>query len=166
MTYTSQKRTTRKYSWHKENSTIWHDTWTFQRILLSCWVHISKRNIRCYKVSRPWERIKSFSRSKISHHWFITTTLLEWSNLDLEYDAMEWRLFIDSSSRSLKAVLQHNKNSFSILLLYWIRTKVKKNSQHHLMSAVKYQEHKWSIYDDLKVIGLVFGHQSGYIKYP
>ena len=33
---------------------------------------------------------------------------------NIEYDALEWRLFIDSSSRSLKAVLLHNGNSFFI----------------------------------------------------
>ena len=43
--HASQKRMTYQYPWHKQNSTTWHETWTFQRNLLSCWVHISKRNI-------------------------------------------------------------------------------------------------------------------------
>ena len=34
-------------------------------------------------------------------------------SVGLEYDATQWRLFIDSSSRSLKAVLLHNWISFS-----------------------------------------------------
>ena len=34
-------------------------------------------------------------------------------SMGLEYDVTEWRLFIDSSSRSLKAVLLHNGNIFS-----------------------------------------------------
>ena len=34
-------------------------------------------------------------------------------SMGLEYDATQWRLFIDSSSRSLKAVLLHNWISFS-----------------------------------------------------
>ena len=38
-------------------------------------------------------------------------------SIGLEYDAKEWRLFIDSSSRSLKAVLLHNGNSFSSTLM-------------------------------------------------
>ena len=33
------------------------------------------------QVSRPWERIKTvFTCSRISHHLFISTTLLDWSN--------------------------------------------------------------------------------------
>ena len=35
-----------------------------------------------------------------------------------EYDATEWRLFTDSSSRSLKAVLLHDGNSFSSIRKY------------------------------------------------
>ena len=34
-----------------------------------------------------------------------------------EYDATEWRLFIDPSSRSLKVVLLHSGNSFRLSLL-------------------------------------------------
>ncbi|GBN57674.1 hypothetical protein AVEN_132936-1 [Araneus ventricosus] len=36
---------------------------------------------------------------------------------DIEYDPSEWRLFIDSSKTSLKAVLLHSGNSFSSLPL-------------------------------------------------
>ncbi|GBM87579.1 hypothetical protein AVEN_246352-1 [Araneus ventricosus] len=36
---------------------------------------------------------------------------------DIEYDPYEWRLFIDSSKTSLKAVLLHNANSFASLPL-------------------------------------------------
>ena len=48
------------------------------------------------------------------------SSLVYWNNiaelsksLDLEFDATEWKLFIDSISRSLKAVLLYNGNSFS-----------------------------------------------------
>ena len=34
---------------------------------------------------------------------------------DIEYDPNEWRLFIDSSKRSLKAVLLHNGNTYASL---------------------------------------------------
>ena len=36
--------------------------------------------------------------------------------MGLKYDAVEWRLFIDSSNKSLKAILLHNGNSFSSIL--------------------------------------------------
>ena len=40
------------------------------------------------------------------------------------------------------------------------------NSMNHLLSVVNYQEHKWLICGDLKVVGLVLGLQGGYTKYP
>ena len=36
------------------------------------------------------------------------------------------------------------------------------NSMDYLMFAVKYQEHKWLICKDLKVVELVLGLQDGY----
>ena len=63
--------------------------------------------------------------------------------MGLEYDAMEWRLFIDSYSRSLKAVLLYNQNNFSsILIEHSVQMKETHNSVDHLLSAIYYQEHK------------------------
>ena len=45
MTHTSQKRTTSKYNWYKQNLTTWHETKIFQRNLHSSWVHVSKITI-------------------------------------------------------------------------------------------------------------------------
>ena len=39
------------------------------------------------------------------------------------------------------------------------------NSIDHLLSAVNYQECKWLICEDLKVVGQVLGLQGGYTKY-
>ena len=45
-------------------------------------------------------------------------------SLGLEYDATEWRLFIDSTSRNLKVVLLHNGNCFpSIHIKYSVQMK-------------------------------------------
>lgn len=38
-------------------------------------------------------------------------------SMGLEYDATQWRFFIDSFSKNLKAVLLHNGNSFNLSLL-------------------------------------------------
>ena len=71
--------------------------------------------------------------------------------MDFEYDVMAWRLFIDSSSKSPKAVLQHNGNSFSsIPIEHSVQMKETHSSMDHLQSAINYQEHKWLIYGDLK----------------
>ncbi|XP_061421547.1 uncharacterized protein LOC133350810 [Lethenteron reissneri] len=51
----------------------------------------------------------------------------------------EWRLFIDSSSRSLKAVLLHNGNkSQSLPLTHSVRLKEDYNSIKTLLDALKY----------------------------
>ena len=80
--------------------------------------------------------------------------------------AMEWRLFIDSSSRSLKAVL-HNGNSFSsIPIRHLVQMKETHNSMNYFLSTDNYHKHKWLICRDLKVVGLILRLQGGYKKYP
>ena len=75
-------------------------------------------------------------------------------SMSLEYDAKERRLFINSSSTSLKAVLQHNGKSFHLSHLgIHVQMKETHNSKDYLLSAVNYQEHKWFICGDLKVVG-------------
>ena len=77
--------------------------------------------------------------------------------MGLEYDDTEWRLFIDSSSKSLKLVLLHNRNSFSTIP---IKQSVQMKETHNsfdLLSAVNYKDHKWLIRADLKVAGLILG---------
>ena len=56
----------------------------------------------------------------------------------------EWRLFIDSSSTSLKAVLLHNGNKFPTLpLAHSVTLKEDYYSVEVLLEALKYDEHKW-----------------------
>ena len=40
------------------------------------------------------------------------------------------------------------------------------NPMDHLLSAFNYQEHKWLICGDLKVVGLVLELEGRYSKYP
>ena len=76
----------------------------------------------------------------------------------IAYDVIEWRLFIDSSSRSLNAVLLYHGNSFSsIPIEHSVQMKETHNTMNHLLSAVNYQEHKWLICGDIKVVRLVLG---------
>ena len=60
----------------------------------------------------------------------------------------EWRLFIDSSKVSLKAVLLHSGNSRpSIPVAYFVTIKESYVSMQKLFSAIKYHEFKWEIVD-------------------
>jgi hypothetical protein len=83
------------------------------------------------------------------------------------YDAKEWRLFIDSSKRSLKAVLLHNGNDLASLpIAHSVNMKESYEDMKTLLSAIKYTEHKWLVCGDLKMIAILLGLQGGYTKHP
>ena len=86
--------------------------------------------------------------------------------LGVEHNRDEWRLFIDSSMSSLKAILLHNGNTYpSVPLFHAVNMKETYESMKQILEAVSYEEHKWSICADFKVIGLLTGMQSGFTKY-
>ena len=75
--------------------------------------------------------------------------------------------FVIHPTEGLKAVLLHNGNSFSSILIgHLVQMKKIPISMDHLLSAVNYQEHKWLICGDLNVVELVLGLQGGYTKKP
>lgn len=82
-----------------------------------------------------------------------------------QYAADEWRLFIDASRSSLKAVLLHVKNEKpSIPIALSTRTKETYASLKQILELVEYEEHRWKVCADLKVITLLRGMQTGYTK--
>ena len=87
--------------------------------------------------------------------------------MGLQYDPVEWRLFIDSSSRSLKAVLLYNGNAVaSVLVGHSVQMSENYSNMELLLRNLKYKDHNWMICGDLKVVALVLGLQGGYTKYP
>ena len=63
----------------------------------------------------------------------------------------KWRLFIDSSKRSLKRVLLHNGNKFgSIPIGHSITLKTKYENTKLVLDKLKYYEHRWLICMDFK----------------
>lgn len=83
-----------------------------------------------------------------------------------EHDPSEWRLFIDSSKRSLKAVLLHNGNERpSIPVAHSVHLPESYDTMALVLKFIKYDKFKWHICGDLKVIGLLLGLQGGYTKY-
>ncbi|CAH0551133.1 unnamed protein product [Brassicogethes aeneus] len=82
-----------------------------------------------------------------------------------EYKPEDWRLFIDSSKSSLKAVLLHVTNSKnSVPIAISTNTKENYSSLKKIIDLVKYDEHKWKICADLKVVSILTGLQLGYTK--
>ena len=107
----------------------------------------------------------TFDRASLLVYCNIIAGLIEF--LGLKCDAMEWRLFIDSSNRTLMAVLLNNGNKFSsIPVRHSVVMKESHKSMELLLSALNYQEHEWLICGDLKAVGIILGLQSGYTKYP
>ena len=60
----------------------------------------------------------------------------------------EWRLFIDCSSRSLKAVLHHNYPSLP--MAHSVHLKEDYTSVEMLLSALKYDDYGWEVIGDFK----------------
>ncbi|GBO06477.1 hypothetical protein AVEN_130198-1 [Araneus ventricosus] len=86
---------------------------------------------------------------------------------DIECDPSEWRLFIDSSETNLKAVLLHNGNSFASLPLgRSVHLEENYNDLSMIFEKVKYQEHRWLVCGDFKMLTMLLGQQAGYTKYP
>ena len=83
-----------------------------------------------------------------------------------EYGPEQWRLFIDSSKVSFKVVLLHNGSRFlSAPLAHAANMKEIYESMKLLLGKIKYDEFKWKLYGDLKVVALLLGMQLGYTKY-
>ena len=89
-------------------------------------------------------------------------------SMGLEYDAMEWWLFIVSSSRRIKADLLHNWNSFSSLPIgHSVQMKETHNSNGSFACLLlTCRSRKWLICGDLKVVRLVLRLHSENTKYP
>ena len=86
--------------------------------------------------------------------------------MGMDYNAAEWRMFVDSSKRSLKAVLLYNGNTVaSLSIAHSVTLKETYETLKTLLTSLTYDEHKWLICGDLKVIVILLGPQSGYSKF-
>ena len=86
--------------------------------------------------------------------------------IGVAYSASNWRLFIDSSKRSLKAVLLHNGNVYpSIPIAHSIQMKEDRESVKILLELIQYNDHNWDVCGDFKMIAFLLGLQGGYIKH-
>ena len=75
--------------------------------------------------------------------------------------------FIESSRRSLKAVLLCNGNKCSSILIgNSLQIKETHCNIDQLLAYLNCYDHGWLICGDLKVVGLFHGLQCGYTKYP
>ena len=88
------------------------------------------------------------------------------ASLRMEHNPQDWRLFIDSSKLSLKAVLLHNGNALpSVTVGHAVHMKESYENVKLLLEKINYEVHQWQICGDLKVIAIILGMQLGYTKY-
>ena len=85
----------------------------------------------------------------------------------VHYEANSWRLFNDSSKRSLKCAMLHNTNEYaSIPIGHSTTLKEKYEPVKQVLECIKYNQHNWKICVDLKMVNFLLGQQSGYTKHP
>ena len=86
--------------------------------------------------------------------------------LSLPQNVSDWRLFIDSSKYTLKAVLLHNGNLYrSIPVLYARNIKESYDSMGQILDLIDYNKCQWQICGNLKVIAFLLGLQQGFTKF-
>ena len=75
-----------------------------------------------------------------------------------QYQPEDWRLFIDSSKRSLKCVLLHNGNRFAFVpLAHSNSLKEKYKAVNYVLEKIRYDQHEWYICVDLKMVNFLLG---------
>jgi len=86
--------------------------------------------------------------------------------LQLQYVPEQWRLFIDSSMLSIKAVLKHNGNKHpSIPLAHAVHMKQSYASIQGLLKKACYVGHQGNICADRKDVAILTGLQGYYTKF-
>lgn len=78
----------------------------------------------------------------------------------------DWRLFIDSSMRSIKAVLLHNGDLPEIPVFYSQTLKESYETMKIILNSINYKKYEFNVCGDLKVLNLIRGIKSGNVSYP
>lgn len=87
-------------------------------------------------------------------------------SLGFEHEVKDWRLFIDASKASLKAVLLHNGNEKpSLPIAHAVDLKENCDNMALILNLINYKRFEWQICADLKVIAILLGMQAGFTKY-
>ncbi|GBM17131.1 hypothetical protein AVEN_251045-1 [Araneus ventricosus] len=89
------------------------------------------------------------------------------ASFKFQYKPDEWRLFIDSSKRSLNVALLHNGNEYACVPVgHSVHLKECYENLDFILNKLSYSDHIWVVCGDLKVISMLLGQQKGYTKFP
>ena len=125
------------------------------------------------KISKPRKRRVTFAKfytmSSDSDHpllYYCTDIQGLFLETEIVYSASNWRLFIDSSKQSSKAVLLHNGNVYpSIPISHSVQMKEDRECVKILLELIRYNTHNWDVCGDFKMIAFLLGLQGGYTKH-
>ena len=119
--------------------------------------HRNRRNFSAFEECFSENHTTEIVYCNDSHRLF--------ERIGLIYAPEDWRMFIDSSKKSLKVVLLHNGNKFpSVPIAYSRNTKETYEKLNQILKLLQYNQHKWKICSDLKVVGLLMGLRKGFCK--
>ena len=112
------------------------------------------------KISKPRKRHVNFAyfyaMSSDSDHpslCYCTDIQGLFQEIGIAYSASDWRLFMDSSKRSLKAVLLQNGNVYpSIPIAQSVQMKNDRESVKILLDLIQYNDYNWDVCEDFKMI--------------
>jgi hypothetical protein len=135
----------------------------------SCGLHNCKGGInlleKSLKVTSFRRRHRDFEKFFSSSEDVVYCNYVEglFGALGRVYNSEEWRIFIDSSKVSLKAVLRHTGNNYpSVPLADCLHMKKKSHEiMRNFLNYIDYDKFKLKICGDLKVPGLLLGMQQG-----
>ena len=82
--------------------------------------------------------------------------------LEIPCNNTNWQLFLDASKESIKAVLQHINTLPSVLIAYSATMKGSYKNLKTILTSIQYNDHKWHICTDFKVVAILTGLQPGY----
>lgn len=97
---------------------------------------------------------------------YCTDILKLFSVMKQPFDPDEWRLFIDGSKTSIKAVLLNIGNvKPSVPVAFAIGLKEQFDTMNSILHLIQYDKFNFRLVADLKVVAILMGLQSGYTKY-
>jgi len=128
---------------------------------------LKERNMLCHDTKICLYRKREFQLTKEKNIVYCNNIHGLMEAMEIDYKVEEWRLFIDSSKTSLKAVLLHNGNILpSLPISHSIHLKETYGNLQNILNLLQYSTHNWAFCGDLKVISMILGLQGGNTKYP